>query len=653
LERSLFVFTISLLLLATNSFETRAQEPVPRLEPSECLIEVHDGPSFECGTLITLEDYDNPGGQTVRLPIIVIHSRYPNPSKEVLLFTEGGPGFSSLDSVRWLASTGFWEDRDVVILEQRGNKYAQPSLICDFSVWWEEGPEQTPCLDSLLQQGITLEHYTSASIAEDINALKQILDYDTWILFGTSYSTRPMQLVMERYPGKIRSVVLHSVSPITDTRYRHDPEHSVRAIQIMLDDCAADPACAEAFPDLERKFYDLVRKLNAEPVIFEMTLPHSDVAFPYEVNGSRLIGFLDDSAFYRPAHPPFETAYLPLLIDKVSQGNAELLYPWAKNDVSTWGDEAFAWGLYFAINCQEDVSSVTSAMVDAQIAAYPELDGYYRHRDELAVCAAWGLEADSSLPSTPIVSDIPVLVLAGRYDPITPPEWSRTAITNLSNSTFIEFPASGHSVITDNPCAQQIISAFLAHPDQALDLSCMDEAAQPNFVLPNEIITTPAMYEIHYDELGYSMLEENLFLGSWLTLIATGIVALIASLVLLVRRKKQTPTGLSARLTLPLLIVLSITSLLWGYALRFSLQSIAATSANVLRFGLPVAYWWIFLTAILIGIMTIFLIVVTVQAWRRRNWSLIGRVALTVTTLAACIFCGMLANWGLFTALLG
>jgi len=463
------VLAVSILLL-TLSFgtasRTQAQFPAPRFEPSECQIEVPSEPSVECGTLITPEDYNDPEGKEIRTAVIIIHSRNANPSKEAMLFTEGGPGFSSLQFVWWLASTEFANERDIVILEQRGNKYSKPSLACDFSVWWNETEGQTPCLDSLREDGIALEHYTSASIAADINALKQALDYESWILYGTSYSTRPMQLVMARYPENIRGVVLHSTSPVTDTRYQHDTEHAARVLQVLFNDCTADPNCAEAYPELESHFQELIQKLNDDPVELDMVFPGSTERFILDVNGDTLISWMVEGAFYGPAYPPFETAYLPLLIDGLWRGNTELLYPWAKEHIADWGDDAFAWGQYFAVNCQDDAASINPEMIETQLEGYPELDGYFRHREELAICAAWGLNPAPPLAAEPVSSDIPTLILAGTYDPITPPEWSQTALVNLSNSTFVEFPSSGHSVVRNNPCAEQITTAFLDAPDQ-------------------------------------------------------------------------------------------------------------------------------------------------------------------------------------------
>jgi len=652
MKNLLFVIVLLLVLILVRTSETQAQGTISRYERSECPIDVPSDPSIECGIFTTLEDYEDPDGKTIRTSVIIIHSQNGNPSKEAMLFTEGGPGYSSLPSVWWLAGSGFADQRDIVILEQRGNKYAEPSLACDFSVWWDEVEGGTPCLNSLRQRGIALEHYTAAYLAADINALKETLDYESWLLYGTSYSTRLMQLVMTHYPEKVRGVVLQSISPITDTRYLHDSEHAARVLQIMFDDCVSDPACAEAYPNLENRFWELVQKLNDDPVELEMKFPGTSERFTLEVTGYSLISWMVEGTFYHPAYPAFETAYMPLLIYELSEGNTDLLYPWADYSISKWGDDNFNWGLYLVINCQDDTASVTLDMPDVLAAGYPDLDGYVRHRGELEICAAWDLDPAPPLATGPVASDIPTMVLAGRYDPITPPEWSRTATVNLANSTFIEFPASRHSVLTDNPCAMQITSAFLDDPDKKPDLSCLRSAPNPKFVLPNEIIIAPDMYEIHYGEIGYSMLEENLFLGSWLTLIGSGSIALVASLVILVRwRKQKSPSDAIARKAPPLIAVLAITALVWGFALRSTLRSVAATTSNVLRFGLPDAYWWVFAIAILIGLMSIGLFVIAALAWKRSYWSLLGRIAISVTSLAAITFSGMLAYWGFFTAM--
>ncbi len=200
---------------------THADADVPRFEPADCPINVPDDSPIDCGYLVVPEDYDAPQAGTIRLPVIIIHSRSQNPAPDPLLYTSGGPGYSSLSSVWYFANSALVEDRDVIILEQRGNRYAEPGLTCDVSIWWEESGENTPCLDSLLERGIDLSNYTTASVVADIGALQNALEYEKWNLYGTSYSTTVMLLTMHAYPEDIQSVILVSVRPPTETKYEY------------------------------------------------------------------------------------------------------------------------------------------------------------------------------------------------------------------------------------------------------------------------------------------------------------------------------------------------------------------------------------------------------------------------------------------------
>ena len=58
------------------------------------------------------------------------------------------------------------------------------------------------------------------------------------------------------------------------------------------------------------------------------------------------------------------------------------------------------------------------------------------------------------METQPVVSDIPTLVVAGEYDPITPAKWAESAASHLANSFYFLFPGGGHGVIDLNECSQ-------------------------------------------------------------------------------------------------------------------------------------------------------------------------------------------------------
>ena len=116
-------------LIAVKPSDVRAQTSVPRFELGNCLVEVPSSATIDCGTLITLENQADAQSRVIRLPVIIIRSENGNRSQEALLFTEGGPGFSSMGSVWWLASSRFGRNRDIVILEQQRQQVCRTQLV--------------------------------------------------------------------------------------------------------------------------------------------------------------------------------------------------------------------------------------------------------------------------------------------------------------------------------------------------------------------------------------------------------------------------------------------------------------------------------------------------------------------------------------------
>jgi pimeloyl-ACP methyl ester carboxylesterase len=553
-------------------------------------------------------------------------------------------------------------NRDIIILEQRGNLYARPSLLCESSVWWLEAEGDTACLDTLQGQGIDLTHYTTQQIVADIEALRQALGIEAWNLYGVSYSTRLMLLTMRQYPQSVRSVILDSVSPPNDTPYAHDPEHVARALSRLFEDCAADPACAAAYPDLESRFYRLFSRLNVEPASFRIT--HDDTGnrlddpFTQEVSGYDLLEWMVTDAFYGPAYGSGKTPLLPLLIDRVEAGNTRLLYPWLishLSDVFSSSSEV-ALGLHFAVNCQNDFPRVTPDDILATTEDYPELEGYVRHAREMEICELWDLPA-APLDGEPVQSDTPTLVLAGGYDPITPPAWGKATVETLGTSYYYEFPAAGHSVASQSDCALQIQAAFLANPGAAPGASCLADEPRPEFVLADDVLIAPRFHTSVYDmdlgtPRGKPWVEGAVLGGMVLFLVEIGFLAVSGIVWLVQRRKRGTSADLIAKFAHP---IAGLTALLGTSILPLMSDINKHIPPGLTYFGLPAPYTPARLLgiiaptfAVLSGVLT----VLTTLTWVRRTWSLPKRLLFTLVTLAAMVFIPLLIRWGLITLLL-
>ena len=96
------------------------------------------------------------------------------------------------------------------------------------------------------------------------------------------------------------------------------------------------------------------------------------------------------------------------------------------------------------------------------------------------ICSEWPVEPTSATFNEPVVSDIPALVLAGLYDPVTPPAGTEAVAGRLENATFGVWPNQGHGV-TGEPCAISVEVAFLDDPTAPVDLSCLAKVPGPAF----------------------------------------------------------------------------------------------------------------------------------------------------------------------------
>ena len=83
-----------------------------------------------------------------------------------------------------------------------------------------------------------------------------------------------------------------------------------------------------------------------------------------------------------------------------------------------------------------------------------------------------------------MVSDVPTLILAGEYDPLTPPAYAEIAGLTLRNSRWFEFPGIGHAVQWTSSCAHAVMIDFLAAPTLTPDASCIAEMRPPAWVIP-------------------------------------------------------------------------------------------------------------------------------------------------------------------------
>jgi pimeloyl-ACP methyl ester carboxylesterase len=499
---------IGLLFGLSRVGSAAAAAPVFKQRPCDDLVLLppdFDASRLTCGSVTVLEDPDRVDSREIEIVAAVIRARGGASRPDPVVFLPGGPGQSSVD---FLAFTEEWYteatgDRDLIGFDFRGTGYSE-KLACEEldrlfvdsikEQWDDETYEardaaaQAACLGRYAADGADLRQYHSAAIAHDMVQVMTALGYEKWNLIGGSYGTRLALTAMRDFPERIRSAVLDAPAPPgldVDIERARWFETKLKELWAA---CAADAECGAAYPRIEETFWDLVRRLNIEPLTVPATPPDSTGTFMVDVDGYAIINgtftALSDTA---------QIPLIPFAIDDIARGNTGVLSQVVSSQLFV--DYGIATGMFYSVQCNEEwpfydaddvrraTRGVRPEVIQAMIGTSPE--EYVDSTHEF--CEMWNAPIPDRRESRPVVSSVPALILAGEFDTNTPTEFGEAAAATLANSRVIEVPASGHFVsYSQRACTNGLIAAFIAAPDRAPDETCVRAIPPPDFVVSGE-----------------------------------------------------------------------------------------------------------------------------------------------------------------------
>jgi pimeloyl-ACP methyl ester carboxylesterase len=136
------------------------------------------------------------------------------------------------------------------------------------------------------------------------------------------------------------------------------------------------------------------------------------------------------------------------------------------------------------ISCNDRYGSFDLESLFADFRSF-EVPGFIRKTDVAVnakvVCTLWGLNDDDTTLSSPVVTDLPILVANGSIDSETPVEWGESVYENLTNAYFVTFEYYPHGSTAQFSCGPAVAAAFILDPEQMPDTSCADDLQQSNF----------------------------------------------------------------------------------------------------------------------------------------------------------------------------
>jgi pimeloyl-ACP methyl ester carboxylesterase len=435
-----------------------------------------------CGVVQVWEDRAAQSGRTIDLRVAVIPAveRFPKP--DPLFILVGGPGQAATEVGPLMLSAldRIHRDRDIVLVDQRGTGSSNP-LDCEpedksgpaemRELFRVDFPEDRlrGCLEDY---DAAPEHYTTPVAMDDLDEVRQELGYRQINLWGGSYGTRAALVYLRRHPESVRTAIIDGVAPVSMKLPIYMAPDGQRALELAFEACSASDECAARFPDLGSRFSALLAKLEAEPARVELRHPRTGETASVEIGRDAVAGILR-GALYAP-----ETAALiPPVIEDVEGGDFQSLAALAMVGGAA---DTISVGMFLAVVCSEDIPQISNE--EAALEAKGTFFGATFYEDVNKACGLW--PRSESLPEgyiEPVSSDLPVLVLSGELDPVTPPRWGERVAETLSSSLHVSVPGVGHGT-WNRGCVPRMMADFIdAASVDGLDSSCVEDLHRPPF----------------------------------------------------------------------------------------------------------------------------------------------------------------------------
>ena len=467
------VVAVAALAAILAACSDRGSVPVRTIALAECRLP-RLAVAAQCGELEVPENRALPQGRRIKLGVAVLPANTLSPRPDPLFILAGGPG-QAATRLGPLAALliDVRRDRDIVLVDQRGTGRSSP---LDCAAWRHEDgleaaieidpvPKALLCAKELSASGVDTAQYTTAAFVADLDAIRIALGYDRINLWGGSYGTRVAQEYLRRHPAQVRSMVLDGVvppgmSPLVDVWPTREA-----AFAALVAACAGVPACDAAHPDLAATLAAIGDRFGTTGRDVTFTDPRTGDVRTMRLSFDHVLAALQ-ALFYVPEL----SSLLPEVIGRAAGGDFGPLVA-AVSALTADVAEQLNTALHFSVSCSDDAVRPDSGRIAELLSAASARAIAQRL---LAVCAVWPHGAAPADAAMPVTSDVPVLILSGGLDPVTPPAYGTEVARTLPRSRHVIAAGYGH-IVSPHACAPRMIAAFIDNPAApALSPTCIE-----------------------------------------------------------------------------------------------------------------------------------------------------------------------------------
>lgn len=448
-----------------------AQPPAPKLELASCAIPGTDE-SARCGMLEVPENWDRPDGRRIALKVMVIPALEPKGAAP-LFDLAGGPGVAATIGADFYATAGraTRQARDVVLLDQRGTGESAPLRCAKLEaappVARMYPPEDVRSCRDQLAVSHDLTQYTTEAAVRDIEAVRSALGAERIDLFGISYGTKLAQAYIRAYPERVRAAAFLGTVPIDLRTPLFHAASSEQTLRDIFADCAADAACAAAYPRLADDWQAMLARFDHGPVSMQF----------------------GESALKVARGPFAESLRATMTTDTGQRRLPSIVHAAAAGDfapftaaVGPGGSSPIAEGLYLSIECSESAPRIAEAEIADKTAG--TFLGRYRVDEQLDACRHWPSRELAEAFFAPAKADVPALFLAGGRDHVAPASYAAAVASGFPKSRIVLIEEMPHFPVgmTNLECLDTMMLAFYEAADaSAIDITCAASMKAPPF----------------------------------------------------------------------------------------------------------------------------------------------------------------------------
>jgi pimeloyl-ACP methyl ester carboxylesterase len=624
---------------------------------------------IECGLIQVPENREVAGSRTIELHFVRLLAKGEDHEgnavetrADPVVYLTGGPGVGADYYVGRLKDHRILEQRDVYILEQRGIGSSSPfcrffdsrnraAQVQDTYIGQQRAQlaQASACFEGARAQGVDVRGYNTFENARDVRALRQALGLARWNVWGISYGSVLAQAVAKVDPDGIQAMVIDGIVPLDIAELMRIGRWYRRDLDQLFAACAQQPDCAAAYPDQERRYLAAIQAVLDQPFALEVD---TDERYP---DGKAhifadIVAGLPFTVLYEQSAHPAVPAMIEGLIDAVERRDETLFKAIAVADMDAPGGSSYGAGMSAAIRCQDgyiDRYAAVSAQEHAEnpvlAAAFgaPELPA-----EMVAACAAAGLPGRDVAAYAPLQTALPVLVVNGAWDPVTPTPLAQYVMPGLANGQLVEFPHAGHGPTRSVKCAGALLNAFFDDPRAPIDMACVNDGEKAAvFVAPYYASSAVARMAILASGDRKRLLPHALWGGISTLLVLVGMLVLAFGwLARRLDRRPRTP-GAAARTATGL-------AALAGVGHVAGLGAAAAISGKIspilLLFGFvpwAVAFAWLGPVAGVLGLVALLL------AFGGAGLGRAGRIGCALVALAAISLAAFGWYWDLWPIL--